>query len=315
VNEISLVLAWSLKSPSAEMKFFLRCFFVVLLSSCYSEDDIVIEKKKIITDVNDPDNNPQSIYFITGDSLFKAISNKTIAKKLATDVGLRTELAISPDHSKVAYVNSNDDVVVIDSAGSVLNTYSFPTYGSKLKWAYNNTSLYCIASNQVEFIGGAFTHPPITTSGIYVNLINVEIYSSNLVAYIYESSSGFTNNGYLRVKSNTASILSDDNTGYAPWDNLRLSEDGNSMFYTDYSGNILKINLATGNSLLMIESFWIDNYFFSYNSNRDEILVAVGDNSSGWSEDHFLFVYNKTNPGYNRTVSPIFISPITAIAW
>ncbi|MDC0230800.1 hypothetical protein OAK19_02450 [Aureispira] len=73
----------------------------------------------------------------------------------------KTNVALSPEHDKIAYLNANGSPVIIDTSGNqidILNQYSNV---KDIHWHYNNgnPTLYFLVNNSIEFYGPNLSIP------------------------------------------------------------------------------------------------------------------------------------------------------------
>lgn len=105
----------------------------------------------------------------------------------------KTQIAFSPKHDKVAYLNSNGTPVIIDTTGAQLEILVNYTNVTDLKWHANNgnPTLYMLVNNSIIFHGPTLSIPSQPFSYFFPSDANsividaVEIDNSLNIAFSY----------------------------------------------------------------------------------------------------------------------------------
>ena len=268
------------------MKNTVISLFLIFMFSC---SDPFVSKETIeeIEKAKNPDITNVGLIYNNDVYYFSNFKNLPI-KITNTPTDIKSQIRVNHSGTKIAYLNSVGNPIVIDINGNVEVTLSQYTGVQKIDWTFDDQTLYILVGNQVYFYGNTPSIPSITYNLIGGNvynpvLLNFAISPNNDIAYTYRYYSYF-NGGY-----NVNTVYKINGTTQE----FELDLQGYSNSYT----------------------FKILNY-----SKSGEIMVGCG-SSGGQSEvvtDIYIYNYlstylNKSFESSESYITPIYNSSITCM--
>jgi hypothetical protein len=147
-----------------------NCYFVTtlltfVLVSCSDESPFFRseqEAKKIIHDANaarDPFHYITNVVAIINNDIYYFARLDSIPKKLTSSPSLqKTHVKLSTDKTQIAYINTNGNPTIINTAdGKLVTTLTQYNYVSQIDWAKDKNSLYFLIGQKVYSYGEPIT--------------------------------------------------------------------------------------------------------------------------------------------------------------
>jgi hypothetical protein len=171
--------------------YLLSIFTIILVGSC--EKDPFVSKDAIqhIRDSIASAKSIQNICFIYNNDVYflDAISN-TPQRITNTPANTKTEVRISHNLQKIAYLNSAGNPEIINRSGTVLNTLTSYSGIQQMDWSNNDSTLYMLSGDQFYYYGPVISHPALNFSGILLgtspHILSATLSKDNDLAYVVE---------------------------------------------------------------------------------------------------------------------------------
>lgn len=170
----------------------LSCLSMILLSGSCQKDPYV--SKDIIQHMRDSASGTklvENICFIyNNDVYFLNNFNNTPQKITSTPTNTKTEVRISHNLQKIAYINSAGNPEIIDRNGNILNTLTQYSYIKQMDWSSNDSTLYMLIGNQFQYYGPIIHHPLLNFGSIPIGpetkILSATLSKDNDLAYVVE---------------------------------------------------------------------------------------------------------------------------------
>jgi hypothetical protein len=143
------------------------------------------EAKKIDSLVHPPIKNVAFIY--NGNVYYAADFTRPITQ-VTTDGSAAKFVKVSHDHSKFAYLNSINQITIVDNKGSLIATLSQYTQVKSFDWSADDKTLYILNDNGIAYYGPAMKLPSISYQS-FESLSDLEVVSASVsmtgdIAYV-----------------------------------------------------------------------------------------------------------------------------------
>jgi hypothetical protein len=275
--------------------------------------DKLVEDKKI---------KLYNIAFIYNNDIYLLPRQDSAARRItSTPDQIKTNIRISHDHQKFAYINTNGNPVIINKDGSIQSVLTQYSNIQSMDWSPNDSTLYMLIYDSLKFFGPSIQLPEFTYPGalgsIEISILSVSVSMHYDLAYIFQYYNFLE--GYkqkLIIKKHDGSVTEKTNM------------DSQIMGYVNFSGN--NTDLVVGYSYYS-PVFYMDKielyselkdypdhtfeYGDSYNfvSYRSDVKYMVcshfGSNSTNYTLLAFSFVDN-TNfnfTQYNDSTNRLYV--------
>ena len=121
-------------------------------------------------------------YIYNNDVYFLDEMGKPTQRITNTPTNTKTEVRISHNLQKIAYLNSAGNPEIVNRQGIVLNTLTAFSNITQMDWSNTDSKLYMLIGNQFQYFGPVINHPPLDMAGI-PNYGNNQILSASLSKY------------------------------------------------------------------------------------------------------------------------------------
>lgn len=229
---------------------------MILLSGSCRKDPYV--SKEIIQHMHDSAIAAKiivNVCFIYNNDVYFLDNFNNVPKKLTnTPTNTKTEIRISHNLQKIAYINSAGNPEIIDRNGNILSTLTQFSNIKQMDWSYTDSTLYMLIGNQFQFYGPVINHPPINFGSIPIGpatqVLSATLSKNNDLAYIVEFDDPY--NGGLQQKlimkkndgTNTPIIV--DNSTYYPV----------QMNYAKFSTHGIDLAVSIGSTILLFKGLY-----------------------------------------------------------
>ncbi len=173
----------------------------------------------------------------------------------------KTKVKVSHDGTKVAYLDANNNPVIIDVATKLSTTITDYSNVKKVEWSGDDKTLCILANNSIYFHGPALNIPLLSFSGSGTpTIISFSVSAQGDVAYCYytytyDSYYGYYYyNYYASYKKNTGGIASTENVFFTYSYSSYYGSTGIYQYEVDFAPASTTVNLSvpstSGNSPL-----------------------------------------------------------------
>lgn len=314
------------------MKRIPTCFLIICIFSlfvgCKKNPFVPEERIEEIRDSIAALKSIQNICFIYNNDVYflDEISN-TPQRITSTPTNIKTEVRISHNLQKIAYLNSAGNPEIIDRNGAVLNILTAYSGIQQMDWSNDDATLYMLSGNSFYYYGPTISHPLLNFSGIPGStspyILSATLSKDNDLAYVveyFDFSVGYVQKLILKKNdgSGTWVVVS------GPW--------GKRMSYVKFSTNakdlIVGYDEPASSSLSTLELYTdLKSYpdqtiqyctscqynYAIYRSDKKCIVSAFQDASGATATDFFLSAYFindvtfKNRTEYNNSTSELII--------
>ncbi len=262
-------------------------------------------------DSTDTDNNANKdvIVYIANNEVYKMYSDVVERLQLTSDGKTKSEIALSHDKDRIAYLDEDGIPEIIDMDGGFVAKLSVYKGAKCLRWSKSGSTLYFIYNNKVTFYGDALPIP-YTSPIITGTFASIDISSNNDLAFVINSGSY----SYLGYVLNDTYKTSKYTYGYGDFENVKWSKDNAYLYYYDtYYDEVMYSSI----SYLYNEYTELDysSSQYAFSENEDFILFSYYSSyyNSYVLEMDNLDYYNNYNAyseldGINNAISsPIYL--------
>lgn len=225
---------------------------MILLSGSCQKDPYV--SKDVIQRMRDSAsgaNSVENVCFVYNNDVYFFDNFKNAPEKITnTPTNTKTEVRISHNLLKIAYINSAGNPEIIDRNGNILNTLTQYSGIKQMDWSNSDSTLYMLIGNQFKYFGPPIQHPLLNFGSIPIGtetkILSATLSIDNDLAYVVEYFDTF-NGGYLQKLilkkndgNNNAVIV---NNNYYPnqMEYAKFSIHEKDLVVSIGSGNILKL--------------------------------------------------------------------------
>lgn len=237
------------------MKWLLLSLF---LFSSLSFDACIAPKDEAMLEMTEDELGPVNtlpnfeglIAMIYNDDIFLYRSTFSQAKRITFTPNVQKNIiALSHDHSKIAYQSPNRNPVVIDTFGQIIEIITDVDNVRDLGWSPDDRTLYMLVDNELKFSGPAIDIPPLDLPNDDFIVTSFHMAKNGNYVFIYDEIGldntgthkvlGIIENGSIKLTETTYPSMA-DTYNYARWsvDGSHLLEGkafpsvGNILFIT-----------------------------------------------------------------------------------
>lgn len=178
---------------------------ILLLGSCQKDPYVSKDVIQRMRDSASAANSVENVCFVyNNDVYFFDNFNNAPQKITNTPANTKTEIRISHNLQKIAYINAAGNPEIIDRSGNILNTLTQYSNIKQMDWSISDSTLYMLIGNQFQYYGPIIHHPLFSFNGFPIeNVYGIQILSATLsrdndLAYVVEYND--TWNGGLQQK-------------------------------------------------------------------------------------------------------------------
>lgn len=136
---------------------------LLLVSSCAEDSPFLTKKEatKIINDLTterDPFHGIKDVVAIINNDVYYFARLDSVPKQITfTPTQIKKMVKLSADKSRIAYINSAGNPVIIGIDGKLIKTLTQYNYIDQMDWAKQQNTLYLLSGNKVYTYGDALT--------------------------------------------------------------------------------------------------------------------------------------------------------------
>ncbi|MCB0539715.1 MAG: hypothetical protein KDE33_19520, partial [Bacteroidetes bacterium] len=151
----------------------------LMLITSYSCTKTKVERLGVFDPFEDDDtpkdNFGSVVYFNEQSNDIVLINSATsVTSVIASNISEVYDLSLSYDKSKIAFINAQYDVVIMDTEGNIINEIDEPSSIRAVEWASDNTTLVYLYGNQIKKWGGTYPLPQ------YIPAVNIGVVNFSL---------------------------------------------------------------------------------------------------------------------------------------
>jgi hypothetical protein len=202
--------------------FIVSVFSLLFLDGCQKDPFV---SKEVIQHIKDSIAGTKSVgnicFIYNNDVYFLDEFNNTPQKITNTPLVVKSEVRISHDLQKIAYLNAAGNPEIIDRNGTIINTLTSYSGILQMDWSNDDATLYMLIADQFYYYGPTISHPLLNFSGIpggsSPHILSATLSANNDLAYVvdyFDFTYGYLQKLVLKKNDGTGTWVIVDNPYY-----------------------------------------------------------------------------------------------------
>ncbi len=244
----------------------------------------------------------KNVAFIYKNNIYYAADFDKPVVQITTDGSAVKFVKMSHDHSKFAYLNILNNIVVIDNKGNNITILSQYSQVKSFDWSADDKTLYILNGNAMAYYGPDMNLPAFTYPGI-VNGSTMEVLSASVsmqgdFAYVVHGYNFFDGDKYelVIVPANNGQVKT------------YISDNGSLMDYVNFSSN--KQDLVVGYNQSGNNSYTQEKLDLFINLNSSPLGTFKGASTGAYNSD-INYIVGDFLGNNNNTIAPtaVYLGP------
>lgn len=203
-----------------KLRSFIYSLSLFVMCACKNENPFV-SKDYIDQHFTSKSLAVQHVVYVYNNDVYYLSDSRGQSKRLTfTPSQTKSEVRISHNGSKIAYLDQYFTPTIIDTMGYQINVLTNFTNVDKMDWSANDQTLYMLINNEVRFYGPSMALPKFIfpNGGTNIYLLSMSVNSNQDIAYIfkYDSFQGTTYKAYFVAKGSTEAVDLTNTSLYNP---------------------------------------------------------------------------------------------------
>jgi hypothetical protein len=173
-----------------KLHYFLYLILIIFFAACQKTENPYVPKSVIDSLIARQNPTMKNVAFIfNNDIYFLAAFDKPVLRITSTPNSSKRFVSMSHNHTKFAYLNRNNSIVIVDNKGLQIEQLSQYTDVKSFDWSLDDKTLYILNNNMMFYYGPSMNLPEITYPGINwgatPEVLSASVSSKGDFAYVF----------------------------------------------------------------------------------------------------------------------------------